>query len=347
MFRDAGAVGLVLALAGCTYPIVLDDVHDAGVADAFVPKDAQSDSDASCAEKYTLLKFVPQPAQLLIVVDRSSDMQRSFDSTTREAAAQDALASAVDAFAGKIKFGFEQFPADPTVSQCTQGSCCAGSVIDPAIDNASTMKSSILCSDPKDLSCSVASTDSPSDAALAKVRDYYKANPTTDDLYILLVTSSEPSCAGEDQCSSARSAANDLGDENVRIIVLSVDYQPDSWSCLYQIGRRGWSPRASQLLYSANSTSDLSSYLSEIFSAVARSACTLNSDSGIVPPGQAQLLVWLGKTPVSQTDWNNQDGWSATPNQTTITLSGSACDNYLSSQDKLQVGYNACTSQRP
>jgi hypothetical protein len=354
MFRRANqrrVIGLALVLAGCTEQVVLNDVWDASPSDLVVPKDTQSGSDAYCAEKYTPLTFVPQPAQLLILLDRSSDMQSSFGSTTREAAAQNALVSAVEAFQGKIKFGFDQFPVDPAVSQCAQGSCCADkvSIIDPALDNTQAMKSSILCSDPHNTSCSVASADSPSYAALATVRDYYNANPTTDDLYILLVTSSEPTCASEDQCSSARSAANNLGDAGVRIIVLSVGYEPELWSCLSQIGRKGSSPRASQSLYTASSVSDVGSKLNDIFSVVAQSACTMNSS--IVPPSQAQLQVSIGKTPVSQTDWNNPDGWSATPNQTSITLSGSACDSYLNSQDKLLVGYacspcggpNACT----
>jgi hypothetical protein len=343
----AGVFGLALALAGCSpRQIVLDDMHGDGSVNPAEPKDAQLAPDTSCTQKnapYTSLTFVPQPAQLLILLDRSSDMQSSFGGTTREAAAQSALVNAIETFQGKIKFGFVQFP----VSQCAQGTCCADEVIGPALDNNSLMKTSVLCSDPHNSSCSGTSTDSPSNAALAKVQDYVAdpKNTTNDDQYVLLVTSSEPSCTGQDQCNNALSAANALGNAGVGIFVLSVGNQPDSWSCLTQIGRKGPLPRTSKLLYSANYVSDLSDMINTIFSAIARSACTLNSS--IKPPAQATLDVSIGSTSVPPADWSGQNGWSASPNKTSITLSGSACDDYLSSQDRLLIGYTLPNSCNP
>jgi len=354
MFRRAGAIGFALALAGCVGVdrIVLDDVHVDGSADAIVPKDAAPDSDATCNQSSTPLPFKPQTPQLLILLDRSSDMQSSFDGTTREAAVQDALVGAIKTFQGKIKLGFEQFPVDPAVSPCAPNSCCADKVVDPALNNATTMEIDIGCTDPNNTSCSVASTDSPSYAALEQARDYYKAEPaTTDEQDILLVTSSEPSCAGaaDNPCSSALSAANDLGNLSVRIFVLSVDYQPPPWSCLSQFPRGGSSPHDS-LMYTANDSSSLGTKLNTIFSKVAQAACTLNLSSVDVPP-QAGLQVSMGKDSVPQLGWTGgQDGYWANNNNTSITLSGSACNDYLISQGKLVVRYTwpiACNQGWP
>jgi hypothetical protein len=353
MFQCAGAIGLALALAGCTHTLVLNDVPDAGAADAVAPSDTLAVSDATCNPGTITLPVKPQPAQLLILLDRSSNMQKAFDGTTREAAVQDALVSEMDAFRGKIKFGFEQFPVDPAVSQCPQNSCCADQVniIDPGLTNYTSLQNSIQCKDPLNNTCSVASADSPSDAALAWARDYYSAEKfNTDVLNVLLVTSSEPSCAGMSQCHDALSAANDLGNANVSIFVLSVDYQPEPWSsCLSRIARAA-SSHDSTSLFTANSSSGIITTLYTIFAQVARAACTLNAS---FPPGpSAHLQVSIGSESVSQaTDWrNNSSGWSAIPDKSIITLYGSDCDNYLGSMDNLVVNYtlsDACNPGRP
>jgi hypothetical protein len=120
--------------------------------------------------------------------------------------------------------------------------------------------------------------------ALARARDYYSAlnPPTTDDLYVLLVTSSDPSCAPDSHdttCASALATASDLGKMNVRIIVLSVDNQPKRNACLSQIPQNGYLklPPNVQSVYPTTSPSDLGTYLTEIFDAIARNACTLSS----------------------------------------------------------------------
>jgi hypothetical protein len=163
------------------------------------------------------------------------------------------------------------------------------------------------------------------------------------------VTSSEPSCAAETPdacCTSARNAASDLGISGVCIVVLSLGYQPDQKSCLYQISLTGSSlqlPANTKALYSVNSSDDLTAALTNFVLAVAKTACTLNTTTP--PPSQAQLSVSIGLNPIQQTDGNNQDGWYfANPNRTSIKFSGSACDSYVNSQDHLYIGYYACSA---
>jgi hypothetical protein len=353
MLRHAGLFGLALFLAGCTEQVLLDDVvRDGGSSDLANAMDSSwSPGDAHCGASYKFLYYQPQKPQVMVLLDRSSSMQTSFDSETRESAAQNALISVIQTYQTRVQFGFEQFPASKSESQCQAGTCCAESVsVYPATSNLVLMSNSILGNDPR--GASWPSLDSPSHKALAAVQDCFKYNCTTDDhddQYVLLVTASEPSCTAETPdacCTSARKTATDLGNDGVPIIVLSLGYQPDQKSCLYQISQTGGTlqpPANAKKLYSVNNNDELTNALTEFISAVARTSCTLNTSSP--PPSQAQLSISIGFNRIQQTDGNNQDGWYfANPDRTSITFSGSACDSYVNSQDTLYIGYYACSA---
>jgi hypothetical protein len=351
MLRHAGLLGLALFLAGCTEKVLLDDVvRDAGPSDlaAAIMDSSWSPGDAYCGVSYRSLYYQPQKPQVMVLLDRSVSMQASFGSGTRESAAQNALINVIQTYQTRVQFGFEQFPADKMESQCQSGNCCAGSVsLKPVLSNLTAMSNSILDNDQR--GAGWPSTDSPSHKALAVVRDYIKYDYTTDDQYVLLVTSSEPSCAAETPdtcCTSARNAASDLGISGVRIVVLSLGYQPDQKSCLYKISLTGSSlqlPTNTKALYPVNNSDDLTTALTNFVLAVAKTACTLSTSTP--PPSQAQLSVSMGMNPIQQTDGNDQDGWYfANPDRTSITFSGSACDSYVNSQDPLYIGYYACSA---
>jgi hypothetical protein len=180
--------------------------------------------------------------------------------------------------------------------------------------------------------------------------DYYSAlnPPTTDDLYVLLVTSSDPSCAPDSHdttCASALATASDLGKMNVRIIVLSVDNQPKRNACLSQIPQNGYLklPPNVQSVYPTTSPSDLGTDLTDLFDAIARNACTLSSYPQIPPNND--LTVYIGQDTVSRlVDANDQDGWRCTANCTGITLVGSACDKWVKAPplSNLEITY-ACS----
>ncbi len=360
MVRRAALIGLSLGLAACTEQVVLYDVGDAGSPDLGAGKDGKWAPDATCGLIWKTLTYSPQAADVMVVLDRSASMQKPFAGTTREAAAQSALVNAIGMYQKRIKFGFEQFPAADTDPSCQPGACCAEPVsIDPTLSNGAAMSSGIWCSDPHGGACSFTTTDSPSHAALDRVREYYKSSYSTDDQYVLLVTSSDPSCAAESDmaCADARNAASDLGNAGVHLYVLSVGYQPDQGSCLYQVSQIGSSslPPHTKPLYPANDAYDLTTALSDIFSAVARSACFMTSD--YQPPSPA-LTVYAGSSvPVPQVSGSSQDGWFfSDPRRISITFSGSACDDWVKSQlTRPDVSYscsscdgpNACSNWQP
>ena len=337
MFRRAAAIGLALALAGCTDKVVLQDMPnptDSGTDS----RDAWSGYDAGCLEPRTAT-YKPNAAQLLILLDRSAEMQRQFPGGgTKELAAQNALTNLLPTYETRIKFGFRDFPADPMKFQCSPGTCCVNpvNVERPNFNLAAAISSDILCNDPHHPCPTQSPADSPSNAALAQVRDDYKYPSTEDDVYVLLVTSSEPSCSADshDPCASARIAAGSLGDMSIRIIVLSVGNQPDQGSsCLYQIAERGFHDPSDgiQLVYPVTNSDDLKNAVADVFSAVAKHACTCTlSSTSMVPPSGVLPTVYIGQTAIPPSD--GQDGWSYdTFSRTRITFSGSACKTWLGS----------------
>ena len=340
MFRHAGHSCLALALAACTEQVVLRDLPGASDA-AAGSKDAGPGSAPPCGplKNTERMTYEPQPAELLILLDRSTAMQTYFSGSPRETAAQNALSGAVWQYQARIKFGFESFPSDSMEYQCPQGTCCAGSVSDPSLNNYVDMNYKIQCNDTHGSSCPVAGTDSPSHAALVQVREYYKVkdrpSSPTNDRYVLLVTSSEPSCSGEsrDICSQALGAASDLGNAaGVRIVVLSMGYLPDQKLCLSQISQKGSTqllPANTKPLYTVYNNYDLSAALTEFFSAVAEASCTMISRDAPPTLNPAQLTVSVGGHLVQPIDGNG-NGWSfGDPAGTSITFAGSACEDWV------------------
>jgi hypothetical protein len=360
VLRHVAGFGIALALAGCTEQVFLDDVRDGGSPDLGVVKDASlfPASDAFCGDIYLQLHYWTRAAQLVIMLDRSSAMQTSFGGGTRESNAEQALFDAIGQYQFKIKFGFEQFPPDSTdtsSADCQRSACCAGSMeVLPNFNALPSISGLLQCSGTPSSTCPSASDDSASYAALEQIRDWnYKSknNPSNDDRYLLLVTASEPSCSAlansKDACSRALSAASDLGNSSFRVVVLSVGYQPDSGSCLVRISQTGSSlsmPANTSTLYKPSSVYALNDNVNELFAAVAKTSCTF--DWTDVPPSGAELVVSTGpNTTVPQVDSTDKDGWSfANPSHTSITFSGTWCDNYVNSQlSKISVGYYCST----
>jgi hypothetical protein len=360
VLRRAAGFALVLApfLASCTEQVLLTDIWDGG-PDVAVPKDSSFNpqGDAACGNTTVPLYYHPRASQLLIMFDRSSPMQSPFASTTREAAAETALINAIAAYQSRVKFGFEQFPADSSdkdaYNDCQRYGCCAGAVkVEPQNNNGSALSRAIQCGDSPSSPCPSPSGDTPTYAALEKVRDYYETKPfSSDDHYVLLVTSSEPSCAflsdNTDACSKALSAANELGGAGIRLIVHSVGYTPDPGSCLDRLSLTGSSqdlPDNTDPMYTPSSSYALSTAVTEIAAAAARTSCTLDSYD-LPPPSAAPMNVSIGTTGIQRVDSTAKDGWSfADSARTSIILSGSACDKYVNSQKAtLSASYSCST----
>jgi hypothetical protein len=346
MLRRAACVGLLLALGGCKETVVLQDVWADAAASVFDSgggghdRSPRADSDPGCAGFATAM--VSQSPQIMILLDRSSNMEGYFPGgTTKQAAVQNALLDAIDTYQSHIKFGFESFPGDSGSKNntCVHPTCCAGKVsVDPGVNQKPLIASSMSCTDQQ---CPSASYDSPSYDALSKIHEYYPMYDY-DDRYVLLVTASEPSCSWEgsttDLCSTAKAAATELVNDGVPVVVLSIGYQPDtssnSKSCLFSLSNvggggnaNGGMPANTSRLYSPTTVSALKQNLSDLFSAMAKKSCTFSTSSSV--PDGATPKVWVGSESIAA---GGADGWAFNGlARSQIILSGAACTKYLDS----------------
>ena len=356
MVRHLAVLGLAALSSACTQEIVIQDLLDASDHDARVTRDIapSGGDDAWCPTRWQPLNYDPRVAQLLIAFDRSAGMQTVFGGggTTRADAAEFALMDAIYKYQTRVRFGFEQFPADSTdtsYGECQRNTCCAGSVkVPPNWNNASSIKSFLQCGN-YGFPCPYPSYETASHAALQKVREHYRSHPPepNNDPYVLLVTGSEPYCsslpAGTDACEQALDAANDLGELGVRLIVVSVGYQPTSTSCLVRLADTGSKlpvPSGMKTLYTPPSVSSLNAAVAEIALTLARTTCTMES-SDTPPPDQAKITISVGPTDIPQVDSTSQSGWSfANAAHTRIVLSGASCDLFVySRENEVSAGY--------
>lgn len=354
MLRRAAVLGFVALAAGCTQEIVLEDMPDALYRDAGATKDtAPSGGDDAWCARWEPLDYEPRVAQLVIVLDRSLAMQTAFGGTTRAEAAESALMDAINKYQAKVKFGFEQFPADSNdkdYGECQRNSCCAGSVIPTNWNNGPKISGSLQCGD-FGSPCPYPSSETASHVALQKVRDfYYKERVPLEednDHYVLLVTASEPYCfSSSDACEQALDAADELGEIGIRVLVLSVGYQPTSSSCLARLSKTGSKlavPSGLKTLYTLSSVSNLNAAVAEIALALAKTTCTMES-SDTPPPDDATVKISVGRTSIPQVDGTAQSGWSfANAERTRIVLSGASCELFVYSWDSVSAGYSCST----
>jgi hypothetical protein len=276
----------------------------------------------------------------MILLDRSSNMQGAFagTSTSKTLAVQNALANTIETYQGRVKFGFGQFPDPDTKStNCAHSSACCVAKQPPVLPQYNALDAilaALQCNDPQ--ACLSASSDSPSNAALAAVKYYQFSSP---DQYVLLIASGEPSCgpdgSSDDACRAAVNGATSLGNMGISVVVLSVGDEPDPrYSCLVsvsKVGNKKGMPGNTLRFYAPTSVSSLKDNLSSLFAATARSSCTLNTSDDV--PDDATLQVKLGySTTVPQADCSASYGWCFAPNiafHNQIMLLGSACDQYL------------------
>jgi hypothetical protein len=348
MVRCARSLILVATLAGCTERIQIHDVWDAA-------PDAPNAPDAADAPPTAILDtaqgelpgrsgpdacqtfpkhalFRSELADLMILVDRSSNMQANFPgSYSRLNAVQSVLTDLINTYQKSIKFGFAQFP-DPGCGG--RSTCCAAKwpTAEPGY-STELIFDALQCDEPQ--TCLSPSADSPSHDALAVVQSY-RFLRDYQRKYVLLIAASEPSCSGEDSseeaCGQATGVANSLGGSDIPVVVLTVGYQPDQKSsCLVKVSKAGTKtdmPSGALRLYTPSTSSNLKDNLSTLFAAIGRNCCTLDSD---YVPDDASLTIKLGNNIVPRADCSASSGWcypdAASRNQ--IRFLGSTCDQYL------------------
>lgn len=330
--------------------IVLPD--DAALVRADVVDDSASapaTGDANCGS--TQSKLVKKPADILLVLDRSSSMGEAMDSSRncatgsttcsqRWATIISSLAKVLTSSSGDINWGLKFF-SSPTGGGAAGpgaggGNCTVSAGADVAVGpgNADTIQTQINA---------IANGGyTPTRAAIDAAVAYLKTVSDGNNKVILLATDGEPNCPAGQGSSSTTSdltatttAVTNAAAAGFKVYVIGVGTETGNLTSLAQAG-------GTDKFYSALTPDDLSTALSSIVGTVA-AGCTYTLPSTPVTPNA--VGVYVDKTLIPQSD---SDGWSYAPGTTTtIDIHGSICDDLTAGKKTLVEIFLPCQESEP
>jgi hypothetical protein len=313
---------------------------------AMIREDAVEDiapatGDANCGSVQS--KLEKKPADLLLVLDRSSSMTRAMDSANdcavgattcsqRWATITSSLDKVLASSSNDLNWGLKFFSSPTTATTGTGGrggtgtssSCyvAAGVEVPVGPGNANTIQTRIS-------TAGTAST-TPTRAAVDAAVAYLKTVNDGNNKFILLATDGEPNCAsGSSGTSTTDLPATVTAVENAvaagyKVFVIGVGPEATNLTSLAQAG-------GTEKFYSALTPDALSGALASIVTTVA-AGCTYELPS--VPTAPDAVGVFVDKSLIPQDD---SEGWSyESGSSTTITIHGTYCDD-LTSGKKTQV----------
>jgi len=280
-------------------------------------------ADANCG--ITTANLTKQPADLLLVLDRSGSMTSAMDSTStcalgsttcqqRWATMVSGLNAVLSSASGDVNWGLELFNSD--------GACGvpAAPVVPIAPGSSAIIQATIAGVTP--------GGSTPTRLAINNAAAYLKTLTDTNGKYILLATDGEPNCL-----NSGRDGGGGAGAADVPGTVAAIAAAASSFK-VYVIGI---GPEIGNLdnfamaggtghYYPALSPQDLNAALAAIVGAVA--SCTFSL--GNVPPDPSNVAIEFNgdsglRAPRDTTHTNGWDYTSAA--NTAIQLYGSWCDN--------------------
>jgi hypothetical protein len=269
----------------------------------------------------------PRAPYIIVSVDRSSSMQAPFGMSTRLQVVQQQVRALISKYR-LVKFGYEEFPS--TMGMCGNGQgCCSGDVVLPTYNNYGKIDKAISACDNGNGGPACTQTPRPTADALSKCSDTYKNLFIPDDLghrYVLLLTSSDPTCQGSDAtvtpCSAAVTQVTKMSNNFINTAVFGVGDDAIGSSCLDQLAQYGGLYNAMSPLYHLVRTpTDLSSSLESVIETIAEEACKIDVRSPPVDSSQLKLLfdgVPVPSDPV--------DGWTFDMDTNlTLTVHGIYC----------------------
>jgi hypothetical protein len=301
---------------------------DATTDDASAP----ASGDANCGS--TQSKLVKKPADLLLVLDRSSSMGQAMDSSSncrtgsttcsqRWATIISSLGKVLTSSPSDLNWGLKFFPS-PTAGMGAGGNCnvATGVEVSVGIGNSDKIQTQIAAAGN--------ASNTPTRAAIDAAVAYLKTVNDGNNKFILLATDGEPNCGSGGSGSTSSdldatlTAVKNAVTAGYKVFVIGVGPEAANLTSLAQAG-------GTEKFYSALTPEDLSAALSTIVGTVT-AGCTYELPSQPVAP--SAVGVYVDKTAIPQSD---TDGWSYAPGSTTtINIHGSICDD-LTSGKKTQV----------
>jgi hypothetical protein len=301
--------------------------------------------------------LVAQPADLLILLDRSASMDTAFGSGTRFQAVASVLEEVVTAFAAHVRFGYQELPGRQGCAGQTGASCCASPpTVGIGEDSAAAVVQAINAAGPMD-------GNTPTAAALRAAASYYGALlDGIDHRYVLLATDGAPTCTltgalgrgatpADTACADALTEVAALVSAGVRVIVLGVgpDLADDATgkaACLDALAQSGGAAASpgSPGYYQASDPEQLQIAIAQIFGGLSRPSCVLRFPTGV--DETKPVALYLDGQQIPRT---SGDGWrlDTSENPPTARITGIYCDAIQSYQVKIieaQFGCPVCAA---
>jgi Mg-chelatase subunit ChlD len=324
--------------AGGSPVFVLPDALVAPADDAATEDvSAPASGDANCGS--TQSKLEKKPADLLLVLDRSSSMGEAMDSAKNCSASSTtcsqrwatiiaSLGKVLTSSSSDLNWGLKFF-SSPTggggMPGLTGGNCNVTDGVEVPVGpgNSDKIQTQIAAAGNAGYT--------PTRAAIDAAVTYLKTVNDGNNKFILLATDGEPNCPTGQGSFSATSdldatltAVQNAVAAGYKVYVIGVGTETGNLTGLAQAG-------GTDKFYSALSPDDLTAALAAIVGTVT-AGCTYELPSQPVAPGAVGVYVDKAQIPESDTD-----GWSYAPgSSTTINIHGSICDD-LTSGKKTQV----------
>jgi hypothetical protein len=291
-----------------------------------------------------------QPADVLLLLDRSGSMEMAFGSGTRYQAVSAALGEVVSAHAQHVRFGYQEFPSRQGCAGPSLLSCC---VLPPTVgvgtDQIALVLAAIAGAGPPD-------GNSPTAAALRAARAYYEQHSDgIENRYVLLATDGAPDCTLDGTlsdggvlpggaCADAVAEVVALVSAGVRVIVLGVGADSgvdptgatDCLDALAHAGGAAVSP-GSPGFYSATDVGELNVAVEQIFGGVARASCGLRFPTDL--EDTSAVALYLDGQQIPRTSLN---GWrlDVTQSPPVARVTGIYCDAIQTFQiDTIEVRF--------
>lgn len=293
-------------------------------------------------------KLEKKPADLLLVLDRSSSMTRAMDSSSdceanatncsqRWATMTTSLTAVLGNSPAEVRWGLKFYtsPGGTGTSTRRSGNCTVSSGVEVAVgpSTAAAIENQIDQVSPANYT----PTRLAIEAAMAYLNTLGDGNPK----YILLATDGEPNCMpGADSISDSDlagtiAAVKAAAAAGYKVFVIGVGPETGNLTDMAQAG-------GTDRFYPATTPAELSSALTTIVGTVA-AGCTYQI--GQAPPANPNAIgVYLDKALVPQ---NATNGWSYDAANAAIVINGSYCSDLQNGVKKLVEIYLPCDTAGP
>jgi hypothetical protein len=296
------------------------------------------------------LMFTSDTPQMVIALDRSSNMNQPFGPDTQLAEATHSLQSEVSGYGPSpngghpqqdrpyIAFSFLDFPDNGSSCPSTPECCARDAVATPSPTSFNTALYQCQSSP-----C-VMSANRPVATALSNAIQSLKGTPGSNNpRYVLLITDGQPGTTCQsDECGAAITQAGMMRD-SIHLLVAQIGPGDQNGApCLPSLADAANGINSSltpPFFQQALGSSDVTTVISNAMSYALCSGTVANPSSS----GNSNLQVWIGQgiggMPISN---SSDNGWTSEPGSSRIRFHGAACSLYLQFGGNVQV-YPSCS----